>query len=99
MQSAVVMGVKVDARHSCLSRGRLTVVGLQGRMEESEEVQELYNQFLTHSERERASEGRGPMFYMKPTAEERLYRSEDEIRGVSVWLTDALGAVLVLMLE
>lgn len=50
------------------------MVGLQGRMEESEEVQELYNQFLTHSERERASEGRGPMFYMKPTA-------EGEIRG------------------
>lgn len=68
------------------------MVGLQGRMEESEEVQELYNRFLTHSERERASEGRGPMFYMKPTA-------EGEIGGVSVWLTDALGAVLVLMLE
>lgn len=50
------------------------MVGLQGRMEESEEVQELYNRFLTHSERERASEGRGPMFYMKPTA-------EGEIRG------------------
>lgn len=50
------------------------MVGLQGRMEESEEVQELYNRFLTHSEREQASEGRGPMFYMKPTA-------EGEIRG------------------
>lgn len=81
------------------------MVGLQGRMEESEEVQELYNRFLTHSERERASEGRGPMFYMKPTAEgeirgrDQRTRSEDEIGGVSVWLTDALGAVLVLMLE
>lgn len=57
------------------------MVGLQGRMEESEEVQELYNRFLTHSERERASEGRGPMFYMKPTAEERLLNTDQRTRS------------------
>lgn len=57
------------------------MVGLQGRMEESEEVQELYNRFLTHSERERASEGRGPMFYMKPTAEERLLNTDHRTRS------------------
>lgn len=75
------------------------MVGLQGRMEELEEVQELYNRFLTHSERERASEGRGPMFDMKPTAEERPLNTDQRTRGVSVWLTVALGAVLVLMRE
>lgn len=57
------------------------MVGLQGRMEESEEVQELYNRFLTHSERERASEGGGPMFYMKPTAEERLLNTDQRTRS------------------